>query len=155
VLDNFEHVLAAATLVTDLLAACPALTILATSRTTLGLSGERRFPVLPLGLPGPAATLTAAEAGQAEAVKLFVVRAQAILPSFTLTDDNAGAVADVCRRLDGLPLAIELAAARSAVLPPHTLLTRLERRLPPLDRGSGWGDLNADRQRPAHAGAGT
>lgn len=135
VLDNFEHVLSTATLVTDLLAACPALTILVTSRMTLGVSGEQRFPVLPLTLPELAATLTAAAARRADAVELFVVRAQAMHPTFTLTDDNAGAVADICRRLDGLPLAIELAAARAAVLPPHALLTRLERRLPLLTGG--------------------
>jgi non-specific serine/threonine protein kinase len=135
VLDNFEHVLPAGPFVADLLASCARLTILVTSRTTLRLSGEHRFPVPPMGLPEPAATATAAAAHRADAVQLFVARAQAAQPGFALTDDNASAIAAICRRLDGLPLAIELAAARSSVLPPQALRDRLERRLPLLTGG--------------------
>jgi excisionase family DNA binding protein len=135
VLDNFEHVLPAAPFIAELLASCPSLTILVTSRTTLRLSGEQRFPVPPMALPDPATTTTAAAVRQADAVQLFVHRAQAAQPEFALTDENAGALAEICRRLDGLPLAIELAAARIAVLPPRALLERLDRRLPLLSGG--------------------
>jgi excisionase family DNA binding protein len=135
VLDNFEHVLPAAPFVAKLLAACPALSVLVTSRTTLRLSGEQRVPVSPLILPDPATMASAATTGQADAVQLFVQRAQAAQPEFVLTDENASAVAAICRRLDGLPLAIELAAARSSVLPPQALLERLERRLSLLTGG--------------------
>src|SRR5215207_1006872 len=129
VLDNFEHVLPAAPFVAELLAACPALSILVTSRTMLRLSGEQRFPVPPMTLPDPTITTTATAARQADAVQLFVQRAQAAQPGFVLTDENAGIVAAICRRLDGLPLAIELAAARIPVLPQRALLDRLDRRL--------------------------
>jgi excisionase family DNA binding protein len=122
VLDNFEHVLPAAPFVADLLTACPGLSILVTSRTTLRLSGAQRFPVPSMLLPDPAIMATAATASQSDAVQLFVHRAQAAQPDFTLRDENAGAVAEICRRLDGLPLAIELAAARIPVLPPRALL---------------------------------
>jgi predicted ATPase len=135
VLDNFEHVLPAGPFVADLLASCARLTILVTSRTTLRLSGEHRFPVPPMGLPELAATATAATAHRADAVQLFVARAQAAQPGFALTDDNASVIAAICRRLEGLPLAIELAAARSSVLPPQALRDRLERRLPLLTGG--------------------
>src|SRR5215207_7308138 len=135
VLDNFEHVLPAAPFVAELLVACPALTILVTSRTTLRLSGEQRVPVPPMILPNPATTATAASVSQSDAVQLFVHRAQAAQPDFTLTDDNAAAIAAICVGLDGLPLAIKLAAARSSVLPPPSLLARLERRLPLLTGG--------------------
>jgi excisionase family DNA binding protein len=128
VLDNFEHVLSAAVFVTDLLAACPALTILITSRTTLHLSGEHRFPVTPMILPD-LTTTTAAAVHHAEAVQLFVARARAAQPGFALTEENASSVAAICRHLDGLPLAIELAATRISVLTPQTLRDRLERRL--------------------------
>lgn len=95
VLDNFEHVLPAVPFVADLLASCARLTILVTSRTTLRLSGEHRFPVPPMGLPEPAATATAAAAHRADAVQLFVARAQAAQPGFALTDDNASAIAAI------------------------------------------------------------
>jgi predicted ATPase/DNA-binding CsgD family transcriptional regulator len=153
VLDNFEHVLPAGMLISELLEGCPTLTILVTSRARLRLAGERDFPVQPLtlprqqrppphgsGVPPPPKSGARAEAqpsdvtvdeiGQSPAVCLFVDRAQAIDPSFRLTSDNAQAVADICRRIDGLPLAIELAAARTPLLPPATLLARLDRRLP-------------------------
>ena len=135
ILDNFEHVIPAATFITDLMAECPDLRILVTSRVTLGVSGEQRFPVPPLSLPAPAVMETAATVRQGDAVELFEARAQATQPRFRLTDGNAGVVAEICRRLDGLPLAIELVAARVAVLPPHALLARLERRLPLLTGG--------------------
>jgi predicted ATPase len=146
VLDNFEHLTAAAPFLADLLAACPGLTLLVTSRVVLHLSGEHRFPLPPLALPEEngmtarrlqvdGASVTR-EIGKSAAVQLFVARAQAAQPDFALTDDTAADVAAICVRLDGLPLAIELAAARSAVLPPSSLLARLERRLPLLISGS-------------------
>jgi predicted ATPase/DNA-binding CsgD family transcriptional regulator len=148
VLDNFEQVLPAAPEIAELLAAAPSLTALVTSRAALHLAAEHRFPVPPLTLPPPptgcdppvggAAWLGvgAEDVSRYEAVRLFVARAQAVQPAFALTPENAPAVAEVCRRLDGLPLAIELAAARIAVLPPRGLLTRLERRLPLLTGGA-------------------
>jgi predicted ATPase/DNA-binding CsgD family transcriptional regulator len=135
VLDNFEHILPAAPFVAKLLAACPALTVLVTSRTILRLSGEQCFPVPPMALPDPTMRSTAVATSQADAVQLFVHGAQAAQPGFALTDENASAVAAICHRLDGLPLAIELAAARIPVLPPRALLARLDRRLPLLTDG--------------------
>jgi predicted ATPase/DNA-binding CsgD family transcriptional regulator/DNA-binding XRE family transcriptional regulator len=134
VLDNFEHVLAAAPMVVALLAACPGLTVLATSRAALRVSGERVYPAPPLALPDVADS-TAPSVGTAPAVRLYVERARAVDPGFALTDDNAAAVAAICARLEGLPLAIELAAARSSVLPPALLLPRLARQLPLLAGG--------------------
>jgi non-specific serine/threonine protein kinase len=134
VLDNFEHVLDAATLLSGLLSACPGLIALVTSRARLRISGEHVVAVAPLVLPG----VEPAEATDVEryaAVRLFVERARAVHPGFLLAEDNAGDVVEVCRRLDGLPLAIELAAARSPLLPPAALLARLERRLPVLTDG--------------------
>ncbi len=126
VLDNVEQVLAAAPAVAELLAGCPRLAALATSRAALRLSGEREVPVPPLALPDPR---SAGDPAAAEAVRLFVQRAQAARPGFALTDADARAVAEICRRLDGLPLAIELAAARCKILSPRELLARLDRRL--------------------------
>jgi predicted ATPase len=133
VLDNFEHVLAAAPFVATLLATCPHLRVLATSREVLRLSAEHVLAAGPLALPEDDAIEAIAGA---EAVRLFVARAQAAQPDFALTTANAPAVAEVCRRLDGLPLAIELAAARVAHLTPTALLARLERRLPLLTGGA-------------------
>jgi non-specific serine/threonine protein kinase len=124
-LDNFEAVAAAAPTVAALLAACPRLTVLATSRVALNVSGEQRFPVPPLALPDPARARSAAGVAEAAAVRLFCARARAVQPDFALTDEDAAAVAAICVRLDGLPLAIELAAARIPVLPPPALLARL------------------------------
>jgi predicted ATPase/DNA-binding CsgD family transcriptional regulator len=143
VLDNFEHVVDAAPLVTHLLSRCPDLTILVTSRVRLRLSGEREHLVPPLRLAG-AGTGTVQEIVQSEAVHLFIERAQRVKDDFRVTSENANVVADVCRRLDGLPLAIELAAARIKVLPPAALLVRLEQRLPLLTRGNR--DLPAHQQ---------
>jgi predicted ATPase len=125
VLDNFEQVADAAPLLAELLAAAPGLKMLVTSRSTLRLSGEHEFPVPPLPVPPPGAAPDAGTAGRYAAVRLFTERAQAVAPGFRLTSQNVGAVAEICRRLDGLPLAIELAAARVRLLPPQALLARL------------------------------
>ena len=150
--DNFEHVGAAAGLLADLLAACSGLKLLVTSREPLRIAAERQYPVPPLGVP--------------ESTALFVERARAIRPDFELTDETAPIVAEICERLDRLPLAVELAAAWSKVLPPAALLRRLERRLElPAARSAGvparqstlrqtiaWSyDLLADEDRRLHA----
>ncbi len=125
VLDNFEHVLAAAPLIAELLAECPGLNALATSREPLHLSGEHNFSVPPLSLPEPDSTTAPEHLLEYEAVRLFVERAQAARVDFALTDEHATAVVEICRRLDGLPLAIELAAARVRLLSPPAMLDRL------------------------------
>ena len=129
VLDNLEQVTSAAPALAGLLAACPRLTILATSRAPLRLRAEREFPVDPLELPGAPDSATTGSLAAVPAVALFLERARAIDPGFSLTDENAGAVVAICRRLDGLPLAIELAAARVKVLSPQAMLARLDNRL--------------------------
>jgi predicted ATPase/DNA-binding CsgD family transcriptional regulator len=130
VLDNFEHLLPAAALVAELLSDCPALQLLATSRAPLRITGEHEFPIHPLALPSLRSLPAAAELAQAsDAVALFIVRAAAADPSFALTEANAPAVADICVRLDGLPLAIELAASRTRLLAPDALRARLTNRL--------------------------
>jgi predicted ATPase/class 3 adenylate cyclase len=128
VLDNFEQVAGGAGIVSDLLDRAPQLTAVVTSRVTLGLGGERLFPVPPLALPHGRADLDTLSRNEAAA--LFRDRARAFLPSFELTEENAQAVADVCARLDGLPLAIELAATQLRVFSPSELVLHLERRLP-------------------------
>jgi predicted ATPase/class 3 adenylate cyclase len=143
-LDNFEQVTAAAPVATELLAAAPGLKVLVTSRALLRLYGEHEFPVPPLALPDRRAAPTAAHLAQFEAVHFFADRAQAARPDFAITDDNAAAVAEICHRLDGLPLAIELAAARVRALPPRALLQRMERSLPLLTGGAR--DLPARQQ---------
>jgi predicted ATPase len=144
VLDNFEQVLAAAPLVSDLLAACPHLKILVTSRAPLRVRGECEAAVPPLALPAGPGYLNPAALSQYTAVTLFVQRAQAARPEFALTATNAEAVAAICTRLDGLPLAIELAAARIKYVTPATLLGRLEHRLQMLTGGPR--DLPARQQ---------
>lgn len=134
VLDNFEQVADAGPLVADLLAQSP-ITILITSRTALQLYGEHEFPVPPLGLPDPKRLPALAQLTQYDAVRLFIERAQAVKPDFTVTNANAAAVADLCARLDGLPLAIELAAARSKLLSPQALMARVGSRLQLLTGG--------------------
>jgi predicted ATPase/class 3 adenylate cyclase len=134
VLDNFEHVLSAAGFVADLVQACPYLKVVVTSRELLRLSIEFDLPVPPLELP-PSGSTAAAQLESNDAVRLFVARAQDARPSFALTDESAPVVAEICRRLDGLPLALELAAARVRLLPPRALLARLDRRLPILTDG--------------------
>jgi predicted ATPase len=137
-LDNFEQVTAAAPLVAELLAAATGLVVLVTSRTVLRLSGEHEFPVDPLPTPpaGTAAGPQLTGLRQYASVRLFAERAHAAAPGFELTAENAGAVAEICRRLDGLPLAIELAAARSRLLPPQALLARLDDRMSLLTEGA-------------------
>jgi non-specific serine/threonine protein kinase len=136
VLDNFEHLLPAAPLVADLLAACPHLRVLVTSRAALRLSGEQQFPVPPLALPGAAPESDIEALAAVPSVALFVQRARAVQPTLALTVANAATVAQICRRLEGLPLAIELAAARVKLLPPAVLLQRLTRLLPLLTGGA-------------------
>jgi excisionase family DNA binding protein len=137
VLDNLEHLLDAAPCAATFLAACPRLTVLATSRSRLRLAGEHVVPALPLPVEAPSGDEAAAGGppSPAPAVQLFVARARAIQQTFRLTAENEGTLTAICRRLDGLPLAIELAAARIAVLPPAALLARLDDRLPILADG--------------------
>jgi predicted ATPase/class 3 adenylate cyclase len=136
VLDNVEHLVEAGPVVGELLGTCPGLTVLATSRAPLRLRAEREYPVLPLGLPQRHPLPPLEQLSQYEAVRLFIERAQAVKPDFTIDDGNAPAVVEICHRLDGLPLAIELAAARVRMLPPEALLARLEQRLPLLTGGA-------------------
>jgi predicted ATPase/class 3 adenylate cyclase len=136
VLDNLEHVLGAAPAISALLESAPGLRVLATSRVPLHLSGERAYAVRPLTLPDPERPADLAELERSEAVRLFVDRAHSAAAEFTLTAENAEAVARICLRLDGLPLAIELAAPRARVLTPAALLRRLDRRLSLLTGGA-------------------
>ncbi len=163
VLDNFEQVLDAGTGLATLVAACPGVKVLVTSRAALRVSGEREFAVLPLAVPGEGGSQDFAQVASSAAVRLFAQRAEAVRAGFHLTPANAWDVAQVCRRLNGLPLAIELAAARIKVFPPQALLARLERRLPLLTGGPrdaperlrtmrdaiawSYGLLDADEQR--------
>lgn len=135
VLDNLEHLLPVTPLIARLLAGSPGLQILATSRVPLALRGERQVPVLPLTLPGSGEVANYCSVASAEAVRLFVARARDADPGFELRADNVSLVAEICRRLDGLPLALELAAVRTTVLSPAALLSRLDRRLGLLTRG--------------------
>jgi transcriptional regulator with XRE-family HTH domain len=118
VLDNFEHLLPAAGVVSRLLSSCPELTLLVTSRASLHLAGEHEYPVSPLPTPVSGHLPDLDTLGRYDAIRLFQERAQAAMPSFRLTDGNAAAIADICSRVDGLPLAIELAAARIKLFPP-------------------------------------
>ncbi len=135
VLDNFEHLMQAASIVAELLVIGPNLKILATSRAPLHLYGEHEFSVPPLALPDPLRVPPVQELSQYPAVALFVQRAVAAKPGFELNLENAAVVAEICARLDGLPLAIELAAARLKILSPASLLTRLASRLQLLTGG--------------------
>jgi len=154
ILDNLEQVTGAARDLDELLADCPGVVILATSRTVLGLRAEREYPVPPLPLPLPAEPpagptgMPLPELMASPAVALFVDRARAVQPDFALTEANAAAVVAICRRLDGLPLAIELAAARTRLLDPGALLDRLSQSLDAL--GTGAVDL-PERQRTLRA----
>jgi predicted ATPase/DNA-binding CsgD family transcriptional regulator len=127
VLDNFEHVSEAAPVVAELLRSCPAVAVLVTSRETMRLSAERIFPVAPLAVP--AHDLSLSELREVDAVRLFIDRARAATPDFSLASENAAEVAEVCRRLDGLPLAIELTAAHANVISPGMMLERWEQGL--------------------------
>ena len=148
VLDNLEQVVQAAPDLGELLARCPRVAILATSRTVLGLRAEWEYPVPPLALPADPGTASAAEVAASPAVALFVDRARAVRPGFALTEGNAAAVVEICRRLEGVPLAIELAAARTRLLDPPALLDRLTASLDAL--GTGAVDL-PERQRTLRA----
>ena len=129
VLDNFEHVLEAAPEVVELIEACLHLVVLVTSRAPLRVRGEQEYPVPPLVVPNPTRVPVVEEVASAPAVELFVERARAASPTFEVTEANAAAVAAICWRLDGLPLALELAAARVRFLGPTALLSRLDRAL--------------------------
>jgi predicted ATPase len=148
VLDNVEQVIQAAPDLGELLARCPGVAMLATSRTVLGLRAEREYPVPPLALPADPGTASVAQVAASPAVALFVDRARAVRPGFALTEGSAAAVAEICRRLEGVPLAIELAAARTRLLDPAALLDRLTASLDSL--GTGAVDL-PERQRTLRA----
>jgi predicted ATPase len=147
VLDNFEQVIAAAPFVSRLLAGCPKVKVIVTSRALLRLRGEHEFPVMPLEVLPAGGSAAAGRELDAAAVRLFVERAQEHQPRFTVEEANAQAVIELCSRLEGIPLAIELAAARVRVLPPGALLERIGDRL---DLLSGPSDL-PERQRTLRA----
>jgi predicted ATPase/class 3 adenylate cyclase len=144
VLDNFEQVIRAAPAIGSLLSAAPHIRVLATSRGPLRIQGEQEAPVPPLDLPDPASLTGVAELRSNEAVALFLDRATAVDPGFTLSDENAGAIVRICALLDGLPLAIELAASRIGLLTAEVMAERLDRRLPLL--AGGPRDLPARQQ---------
>ena len=146
VLDNLEHVLEAAPEVAGLIEACQNLSVLATSRAPLRVRGEQEYPVPPLEVPDPSHVPDLEDVGGAPAVELFVERARTASPAFELTRQNAASVAAICWRLDGLPLALELAAARARFLSPTALLSRLDRAL----EAGGARDL-PERQRTMRA----
>jgi predicted ATPase len=148
VLDNLDQAIDAAGDLDELLARCPGTAILATSRTALGVRAEREYPVPPLPLPADPTGVPVDELARVPAVALFVDRARAVRHDFALTESNAAAVVGICRRLDGLPLAIELAAARTRLLDPDALLDRLATSLDAL--GTGAVDL-PERQRTLRA----
>ena len=144
ILDNFEQLMSAAPIVADLLAAAPKIKIIVTSRTTLNLQGEQIFPVPPLELPGTQDEWAVDTLMDYEAVHLFMERAQSVQPSFSLTQANTAAIVEICQRLDGLPLALELAAARIRILSPGAILSRLDDTLKLLTGGAR--DLPARHQ---------
>jgi predicted ATPase/class 3 adenylate cyclase len=144
ILDNFEQVVGAAPVVGELLAAAPHLRMLVTSREVLHVYGEKEFPIPPLQLPDLRHLPPIERLADYESVRLFVERATSAKPDFELTPDNAAPIAEICTRLDGLPLAIELAAARTRLLSPQAILSRLESRLKLLTSGSR--DLPARQQ---------
>jgi predicted ATPase/DNA-binding NarL/FixJ family response regulator len=135
IVDNLEHLLAAAPQIAEIAVKAPGVTLLATSRAPLRVTGEHELPVTPMPLPPAGEPVTAASLLASDAARLFFARAQAHDPTFSVTTESAPLIADICARLDGLPLAIELAAARIKVLPPRQLRDRLERRLPLLIGG--------------------
>ena len=152
VLDNVEQVMGVAGFVAEILAQCPRVLLLVTSRERLNIRGERELPLPPLALPGRVGSTRdpreafpdLAAVQQSPAVQLFLDRARQVKPELVLTEENAGAIAEICFRLDGLPLALELAAARARLLTPAAMLERLDRRLDLLSKGAR--DL-PDRQR--------
>src|SRR5215204_4347146 len=151
VLDNFEHVLLAAPLVSDLMALCPRLKVLVTSRVLLRVTGEHALPVPPLTLPEVGGHVPIDVLMRSEAVQLFAQRGKAVSPSFAVSEGNAPLMVDICQRLDGVPLAIELAAARVTHLSLPTLRERLERRLPLLTGGRRDRPLRLQTMRDAIA----
>jgi predicted ATPase/DNA-binding CsgD family transcriptional regulator/transcriptional regulator with XRE-family HTH domain len=151
ILDNLEQVVDAAPDIATMVSRCPWLKVLTTSRILLRLTAEQVFPVSPLQLPDAAARPSLSKLAQTEAVAFFVNRASAAGLTFDLTEDNSESVADIVRRLEGLPLAIELAAVWTRTLPPEALLTRLERRLPLLTGGSRDAPLRQRTMRDAIA----
>jgi predicted ATPase len=146
VLDNLEHVAGVAADVALLLGSCPGLSVLATSRAPLRVRGEREYPVYPLAVPDPGRAPTAEEVARTPAARLFAGRARGASPNFRITPTNAAAVAAICWRLDGMPLAIELAAAQVRFLGPTALLSRLDQAL----QAGGARDL-PERQRTMRA----
>ena len=146
VLDNFEHLLAAATEVAGLIEACPGISVLATSRAPLRVRAEQEYPVPPLALPPSTRTPAREEVLASPSGQLFLERARAVSPDFALTEENAGAIAEICWRLAGLPLALELAAARVRFLEPAELLPRLDRAL-----STAWARDLPERQRTMRA----
>src|SRR4029077_274650 len=137
VVDNCEHVIEdCAGLVDTILRSCPGITLLATSREPLRVTGETVWRVAPLEVPDPAVRMDLQELAECEAVGLFLDRAQLATPSFQMSADNAPALAELCRRLDGIPLAIELAAARVGLMSPQQIASRLEDRFGFLTGGS-------------------
>ena len=148
ILDNFEHLVSAGPAVSELLAATPTLRVAVTSRTPLRLAGEQEYPVAPLELAAPEHQIAPDALRAIESVALFVERARAVRPDLPMNESTVQAIAEICRRLDGLPLAIELAAARTKVLSAEALLHRLERRLPALSVGPADAP---DRQRTIEA----
>lgn len=144
VLDNFEQVLSASAVVAELITACPQLKVVVTSRAVLRLYGEHEFSIPPMELPNRSRGLRSEALEHCESVDLFIQRARAVQPDFTLTPENAPVVVEICHQLDGLPLAIELAAARLNILSPQAILANLSSRLAFLT--SGAQDL-PDRQR--------
>ena len=144
ILDNFEQLAGAASLTTDLLVAAPKLKLLISSRIVLRLRGEHEFPVLPLEIPNPADLPALEQLQHNESIQLFIQRARAANPKFALTKENAPAIAAICQGLEGLPLAIELAAARIKILPPQAMLAKLSNRLSFLTGGGR--DLPARQQ---------
>ena len=146
VLDNFEHVMEAAPDVSALIESCPNLTVLVTSRAPLRVRGEQEYPVPPLALPASTLSPDPGEVAGSPSGSLFLERARAASPTFEITDYNASAVASVCWRLDGLPLALELAAAKTRFLSPAALLARLDQAL-----SAGWARDLPERQRTMRA----
>jgi len=146
VLDNLEHLLGAAPEVADLIESCPELSVLATSRAPLRVRGEQEYPVPPLALPASTLSPAPEQVLDSPSGRLFAERASAASPNFSLTPQNAAAVASICWRLDGLPLALELAAAKVRFLDPATLLSRLDRAL-----SAGWARDLPERQRTMRA----
>ncbi|MDP9325970.1 MAG: adenylate/guanylate cyclase domain-containing protein, partial [Candidatus Dormibacteraeota bacterium] len=144
VLDNFEQILDAAAAVGEILKAAPAVKVVSSSRAPLRVYGEQEFPIPPLSLPDLSAKLTLEGMSQFEAVRLFIERAVSVKPDFQVTNENAPAVAGICTLVDGLPLAIELAAARIRLFTPEVMLKRLETSLS--DLGGGARDLPARQQ---------